>query len=163
MRWAIEYYEQATGVQPAEIFEDALKHDHPKLGGRLRRVLVGLLEHGRKLGGGLIEPMHDYPGLWEARAISESWLAREFFAWDGNTAILLHGYVKRAGQKASKSDMNSAYAYWQDYTKTHRVTPEVFEESQQVSTATGETQADRKSMGLEQAPAQSSVRKQEKE
>jgi hypothetical protein len=163
MRWAIEYYEQANGAQPAETFEDALKRDHPKLGGKMRRVLVGILEHGRKLGGGLIEPMHDYPGLWEARAISESWLAREFFAWDGNTAILLHGYVKRTGQKASKPDMNSAQAYWQDYIKMHRVSPEVSEEPQQLSASTGETQTGQEATGREQAPTQSGVRKREKE
>lgn len=128
MKWAIEYYEQTDGVQPAEVFEDGLKQAHPKLAGKLRRVFVGVLEHGRKLGGGYIEPMHDYPGLWEARTIAESWLAREFFAWDGNTAILLHGYVKRTGQKASISDMDSAQVYWQDYQKTHRVSPEAPEE-----------------------------------
>lgn len=125
MAWTIEYYEQADGAQPAETFEDTLKRDHPKLAGKLRRVLVAVREHGRRLGGGYIEPLHDYPDLWEARAIAASWLAREFFAWDGDTAILLHGYIKRSGQKASKSDIVSAHSYWQDYQATHRVSPEL--------------------------------------
>lgn len=155
MSWAIEYYEQGDGAQPAEVFEDALKHDHPKLAGKLRRVLVGVLEHGRRLGGGLIEPLHDYPGLWEARTISESWLAREFFAWDGNTAILLHGYVKRTGQKASKPDMNSARAYWQDCTATHRVSPEAPEEPERLTAGDAVTHASPEVTDIEQASTRS--------
>lgn len=124
MTWTIEYYEQADGAQPAETFEDALKRDHPKLAGKLRRVLVAVREHGRRLGGGYIEPLHDYPDLWEARTVAASWLAREFFAWDGDTAILLHGYIKRSGQKASTSDIVIAQSYWQDYQTTHHISPE---------------------------------------
>jgi hypothetical protein len=106
--------------------------------------------------------MHDYPGLWEARTISESWLAREFFAWDGNTAILLHGYVKRTGQKASKPDMNDAQAYWQDYTRTHRVSPEALEEPQQVSASDSKTQSSLEATDIAQASVRSGIGKKEK-
>ena len=139
MKWAVEYYEQTDGAQPAEIYEDALKRDHPKLAGKQRRVFVGVLEHGRRLGGGLIEPLHDYPGLWEARTIFDSWLAREFFAWDGDTAILLHGYVKRSGEVGSKPDMARAQTYWLDYQKTYRVSPEEPEEPQKPHMAVSDT------------------------
>lgn len=125
-KWAVEYYEQQDGTQPAEGYEIALKRDHPKLAGKQRRVFVGVLEHGRKLGGGLIEPLYGgYSNLWEARTIFESWLAREFFAWDGNTAILLHGYVKRVGREASTSEMDTAQTYRNDYLQTHRISLEV--------------------------------------
>jgi hypothetical protein len=147
MTWTIEYYEQENAVQPAEIFEDALKHAHPKLAGKLRRVLVAVQDHGRQLGGGLIEPLHGYPGLWEARTIFSGMLAREFFAWDGDTAILLHGYVKRVREPASQPDMQEAQTYWQDYQKNHRISPEEPEalepsdESQRFTTGTTATRA----------------------
>lgn len=116
-------------MQPAEVFEDALDLTHPKLAGKLQRVFDGVLEQGRKLGGGLIEPLHGYAALWEARAIFNGWLAREFFALDGNTAVLLHGYVKRVGQPASQGDMAQAQRYWQDYIKTRRLSPPKSEET----------------------------------
>jgi hypothetical protein len=71
------------------------------------------------LGGGIIEPCHDYKGLWEIRAIHGQWLGREFFGFDGNQVILLHGYVKKSGQAAIQKELDQAALYWQDYQKTH--------------------------------------------
>src|SRR5258708_7435895 len=109
MSWNIEYYEQDDGTQPGEVFEDWLDRTHAKLSGKLANIWVAVKSNGRQLGGGYIEPCHDFPGLWEARAIFNSMLAREFFGWDGNTAILLHGYVKRVREPASDADMSTAH------------------------------------------------------
>lgn len=121
---SIEYYEQADGTQPAEVFEDDLQTRYPKLLGKLIRAMDALEEHGRKLGGGLLEPCHSYAGLWELRAIFNQTLAREMLGFDGNRIILLHGYVKRAGEAASQKDLERAAAYWADYQRTRRISPE---------------------------------------
>jgi phage-related protein len=123
MAWMIEYYEQQDTTQPAEVFEDALTRRHMKLAGKLARIAVALQQHGHKLGGGLIEPCHGYNGLWEMRAISGQSLGREFFGFDGDRVVLLHGYVKRSRQEASKKDLAMAEKYWKEYSLTHKVSP----------------------------------------
>jgi hypothetical protein len=70
----------------------------------------------------LIEP-YGYPGVWEMRAIFSQTLARELFGFDDQRIVLLHGYLKRAGQPASDKDLTRAAAYWRDYLRTRRVSP----------------------------------------
>jgi hypothetical protein len=124
MSWTIEYFEQENLIQPAEIFEDELFSNHRKLAGKLAVVIKQLQQDGYRLGGGLIEKCRrDYPGLWEVRAIHSKVLAREFFGFDGQRIILLHGYVKQTGEPASESDMKKAFDYWQEYQRTHKVSP----------------------------------------
>jgi len=123
MPWVIEYFEQDDSVQPAEVFEDALDRQHPKLAGKLARIAIALRTQGHLLGGGLIEPCHGYAGLWEMRAIQNQWLGREFFGLDGSQVILLHGYVKRVGQKASIQDLDRAFAYLTNYRQTKMISP----------------------------------------
>jgi hypothetical protein len=121
MPWSIEYYEQGDTTQPAEVFEDLLQRGNPKLRGKLLRIAVALQDEGHRLGGGLIEPCHDYPGLWEMRTIFNGWLGREFFGFDDTRVVLLHGYVKRAGDAASAPNFATAHAYWMAYVSTRRV------------------------------------------
>jgi phage-related protein len=123
MAWTVEYYEQDDAVQPAEVFEDALAKEHPKLAGKLARIAEALQTHGHQLGGGFVERCHGYAGLWEIRVIHNQWLGREFFGFDADRVVLLHGYVKRAGQKASTRDLDRAFACWTDYQRTHRISP----------------------------------------
>ena len=122
--WVVEYFEQQDSAQPAEVFEDAVYHKYPKLAGKLARIAVAVEANGPQLGGGLIEPCHGYPGLWEMRAIFGQTLARELFGFEGQRIILLHGYIKRAGQKASSKDLARAAEYLRDYQHTHRISPE---------------------------------------
>lgn len=42
---------------------------------------------------------------------------REFYV----TLLLLHGYIKRGGQEASKRDLDLAFDYWNDYKQTRKV------------------------------------------
>lgn len=56
MRWTVEYYEQADGVQPAEVFEDQLDLDHPRLAAKLAHIAEEMERYGSQLGGGYIEP-----------------------------------------------------------------------------------------------------------
>ncbi len=119
----IEYFEQEDTTQPAEVFEDALDAGHPRLSGKLLRVTHELQSYGYQLGGGYIEKCHDYEGLWEIRVIHSGTLAREFFGFDGERIVLLHGYIKRTGQPASAHDLKKAFAYWVEYMRTRYVSP----------------------------------------
>lgn len=86
-------------------------------------------QSGHQFGGGLIEPCHNFKGMWEMRAIWSQWLGRELFGFDGDRIVLLHGYVKRGGQEASKKELTTAFAFWQDYNITHKVSPVEEEQS----------------------------------
>ena len=123
MKWTIEYFEQVDGTQPAEVFEDALDETYPKLSGKLLRLVEQLQFYGHQLGGGYIEKCHDYQGMWEIRVIHSGTLAREFFGFDGERIVLLHGYTKRIGQVASAYDLSRAFTYWTVYMRTRRVSP----------------------------------------
>jgi hypothetical protein len=123
MRWTIEYFERGDTTQPAEIFEDALLASHPKLRGKLLQVTDELEYNGPRLGGGYIEKCHDYEGMWEIRVIHSRTLAREFFGFDKERIVLLHGCTKRTGQPASVYDLEKAFGYWTEYMRTHRVSP----------------------------------------
>ncbi|HLX39167.1 MAG TPA: type II toxin-antitoxin system RelE/ParE family toxin [Ktedonobacteraceae bacterium] len=126
----IEYFEQEDTIQPAEVYEDALDGTHPKLAGKLLQVTEQLQFYGHQLGGGFIEKCHDYKGIWEIRVIHSGTLAREFFGFDGERIVLLHGYIKRTGQPASISDLKKAFSYWTEYLRTHRISPVQEEENE---------------------------------
>jgi hypothetical protein len=123
MKWKIEYFEQEDTNQPAEIFEDKLDNTHPQLSGKLLRIAAMLPYYGHQLGGGYIEKCHNYEGLWEIRVIHGGTLAREFFGFDREHIVLLHGYVKRTGQPASAYDLKQAFGYWVEYLHTRHVSP----------------------------------------
>jgi hypothetical protein len=141
MQWTIEYYEQADGVQPAELFEDALDRTNPKLAGKLILIADELEQWGPRLGGGYIEPCHNFAGLWEMRGIHNKWLGRELFGFDNARIIFLHGYVKRTGEEASRKDLAKAMTFWQDYIKSRRVSPVEEEQDESVSTTPPEASA----------------------
>jgi hypothetical protein len=61
--------------------------------------------------------------LWEIRAIDAKTLARELFGFDGSRIVLLYGYVKQTGEPASEKELGLAAGYWQEYQRTHTVSP----------------------------------------
>jgi hypothetical protein len=123
MKWIVSYFEQENTVQPAEVFEDELYRANPKFLGKLLYIHDQLKEYGHQFGGGYVEKCHDYQRLWEIRIIQSNRLVREFFGFDGEHIVLLHGYVKSVGQSASKRDLNMAYSYWTEYLRTRLVSP----------------------------------------
>lgn len=123
MKWTIDYFEQEDTIQPAEVFEDALIITHPQLRGKLLRVITALQYYGHQLGGGYIEKCRNYEGMWEIRIIYSGTLGREFFGFDKERIVLLHGYVKRTGQPASAYDLQKAFGYWTEYMRTRRISP----------------------------------------
>ena len=94
------YFEQEDTTQPAEIFENMLSARYSQILGKLFRVTDDLEMYGHRLGGGYIEKCRDLQGLWEIRIIYSGTLVREFFGFDRERIVLLHGYVKRVGQPA---------------------------------------------------------------
>jgi hypothetical protein len=119
----VEYFEQVDGTQPAEVFEDELFSTNKKMVGKLLQIIDLLKERGPQLGGGYIEKCRGYQGLWEIRIIYSDKLARGLFGFDGQRIVLLHGYLKRVGQPASKHDLDLAHQYWAEYLKTRLVSP----------------------------------------
>ncbi len=132
MKWAIEYFEQEDITQPAEVFENALARRDIRFAGKLARVIAEVAAYGHQLGGGYIEKCHDYKGLWEIRIIHNRALARMFFGFDGERIVLLHGYTKRVGQRASAHDLEIAFAYWIEYQRTHHLSPTQEEDNEQI-------------------------------
>ena len=47
----------------------------------------------------------------------------EFFGFDKERIVLLHGYAKRTGQPASTYDLEKAFTYWREYLRTRCVSP----------------------------------------
>jgi hypothetical protein len=47
----------------------------------------------------------------------------EYFGFDNERIVMLHGYTKRTGQPASAYDMEKAFSYWKEYMRTRRVSP----------------------------------------
>lgn len=123
MKWTIEYFEQADTTQPAEVFEDDLDSQYPKLSGKLMRIVVELKLYGHQLGGGYVEKCREYEGIWEVRVIYSGMLAREFFGFDSDRIVLLHGYIKRVGEPTSERDMKRAFTYWIEYMRTRHISP----------------------------------------
>src|SRR5712692_3481831 len=123
MKWTIEYFEQEDTKQPAELFEDELDRTYPELLGKLLQITDQLVVEGNQLGGGYIEKCHHHKGLWEIRAIYSGALAREFFGFDRERIVLLHGYVTRTGQPASVVDLKKAFTYWMEYMHTRHISP----------------------------------------
>jgi hypothetical protein len=132
MEWTIEYFEQTDTVQPAEIFEDALDAANSKLAGKLARITGELQSYGHQLGGGYIEKCHDYEGMWEMRVIHGRVLAREFFGFDRNRIVLLHGYIKHTGEPASTRDLKKAFTCLTEYHRTRLVSPIQEENNEQI-------------------------------
>ena len=130
MKWTIEYFEQLDSTQPAEVFEDTLVAIYPKLRGKLLQITDNLEYYGHHMGGGYIEKCHDYKGMWEIRVIHSRTLVREFFGFDNERIVMLHGYIKRTGQPASAHDLEKAFGFWKEYMQTRRLSPVQEEENE---------------------------------
>jgi hypothetical protein len=126
--WSIEYFEMESGVQPAEVFEDGLEastdRDERKLSGKLLRVAGEVASKGHLVGGGYVEPCHEAPGIWQMKASVGRKRGREFFAFDGRRAILLHGAVKGPRTPTPAGDYELAVQYLEEYQRTGRISPE---------------------------------------
>ncbi|TAM74536.1 hypothetical protein EPN44_10905 [bacterium] len=116
----IEYFEQASGTQPAELFEDGVP---PRLAGKLARFSQAAAESGISLGGGYFEKCHSHSDLYEIRARLGNDLGREFCLIDGDRLVLLSGVLKRVGEPTPSKAFEEALAYSDEYKRTRKVSP----------------------------------------
>lgn len=131
-RWSIEYFEMADGTQPAEGFEDTLarsaNRDEVRLAGKLVRLAGQVEEKGMRVGGGYVESCHDAPGVWQMKADVGGRRGREFFAFDDDRAVLLHGVTKGPREPTPQGAYRTAMSYLEQYRRTRRISPEEAED-----------------------------------
>jgi hypothetical protein len=99
-------------------------HDETRIGGKLIRVADLLAEKGPLAGGGYVEKCHEAPGVWQMKADAGSRRGREFFAFDGQRVVLLHGAAKEARTPTPIGEYQVAMRYLDEYKRTGRVSPE---------------------------------------
>lgn len=122
--YSVEYFERASGNQPAENWEDGTA---AKLRGKLFRYRAAVASYGTQLGGGIIQKCHAHPDLYELRVRHHKNLAREFCTIDGDRLVMLDGIVKPDGQQTPPAAITQASGHLQEYKTTRRVSPLVQE------------------------------------
>ena len=121
MDWDIVYYEEASGRQPGEVFEDSIPK---KLAGKLNRFAIAVSKEKFALGGGYFEACHGFPDLFEIRAQVGDDLGRQFCTVDGNRLVLLSGLIKKARNPSPQTAFVEAAAYLADYVLSKKISPE---------------------------------------
>ena len=118
MAWNIKYFQKVDGSVPAVDFEDSIPE---KMMAKLHVWLESIAESEGKIGGGRFEKCHGLPDLWEVRVRLGYQLGRELCTRDGDSLILLHGFVKPNGTPSPPAELNTAMVYLEEYRATKRV------------------------------------------
>lgn len=95
------FYRTDAGNEPVREWLKSLTRDEKRIIGED----IKTAQFGWPLGMPLIRKLER--GLWEVRSNTHHGIARVIFAVDGNTMMLLHGFVKKS-QKTSLDDLNTA-------------------------------------------------------
>ncbi len=131
MLWRLEYFEEDSGEQPAEVFEDALDEssdpDERRIAGKLMRIAELAAELGPHAGGGYVEKCGSY-AVWQLKADAGSRRGREFFGFDADRIVLLSGVVKGPREPTPSFAYEEAQRHWETYLRTRRVSPEETDE-----------------------------------
>jgi len=98
---AVAFYVSAGGNEPVREWLLGLERDDRKVVGRD----IKTAQYGWPLGMPLIRKLE--PGLWEVRSHLRVGIARVLFTVDGETMVLLHGFVKKS-QKTPAADLKTA-------------------------------------------------------
>jgi phage-related protein len=98
---AVAFYVSAAGNEPVREWLLGLDRDDRKAVGRD----IKTAQYGWPLGMPLIRKLE--PGLWEVRSHLRAGIARVLFTVDGETMVLLHGFVKKS-QKTPAADLKTA-------------------------------------------------------
>lgn len=95
------FYGTAAGNEPVcEWLLNLRREDRRTVGQDIKTA-----QYGWPLGMPLIRKLG--PGLWEVRSRLTEGIARVLFTVDGDTMVLLHGFVKKS-QKAPATDLRTA-------------------------------------------------------
>jgi phage-related protein len=98
---AVVFYRTDAGNEPVREWLKSLNRgDKRTIGEDIKTA-----QFGWPLGMPLIRKLER--GLWEVRSNLRQGIARVLFTVDGNTMILLHGFVKKS-QKTPLTDLNTA-------------------------------------------------------
>jgi phage-related protein len=97
----VAFYRTDAGNEPVREWLKGLNREDKKTIGED----IKTAQFGWPLGMPLIRKLER--GLWEVRSNIESGVARVLFTVDGNTMILVHGFVKKS-QKTPLTDLNTA-------------------------------------------------------
>jgi phage-related protein len=97
----VAFYVSAAGREPVREWLLGPSRDDRKAVGRD----IKTAQYGWPLGMPLIRKLE--PGLWEVRSRLAAGIARVLFAVDGQTMVLLHGFVKKS-QKTPTADLKTA-------------------------------------------------------
>lgn len=98
---SVAFYVSAAGREPVREWLLGPSRDDRKAVGRD----IKTAQYGWPLGMPLIRKLE--PGLWEVRSRLAAGIARVLFAVDGQTMVLLHGFVKKS-QKTPTADLKTA-------------------------------------------------------
>jgi phage-related protein len=98
---SVAFYATAAGNEPVRAWLLELSRDDWRAVG----FDIKTAQYGWPLGMPLIRKLE--PGLWEVRSHIGSGIARVLFTVDGNTMVLLHGFVKKS-QKTPAADLKTA-------------------------------------------------------
>ena len=116
MDWEIEYYRKDNGDVPVEDFLLTLD---PKLRAKAYSDIMLLKRLGINIRAPYSSPIKGdkYRGLFELRTKFSSDITRIFyFLFDGNTFVLLHGFVKKSN-KTPERELKQALNYKLDYER----------------------------------------------
>jgi phage-related protein len=98
---SVAFYVSAVGNEPVREWLLGLTRDDRKAVGRD----VKTAQYGWPLGMPLIRKLE--PGLWEVRSHLAGGIGRVLFTVDGQTMVLLHGFVKKS-QKTPAAELKTA-------------------------------------------------------
>lgn len=118
MKWNVIYYQKESGEEPVADFIASLPSKHRAKALWEVRLLV-------EYGTALREPYsksiqgEKYKGLFELRVQQGNDISRIFYFLPvGNTFILLHGFIKKAGKTPTR-ELDTALRYMQDYQRRY--------------------------------------------
>ncbi len=102
-RLTVRFYIGASGSEPVREWLKSLPHDErQEIGTDIKTV-----QFGWPVGMPVVD--HIGGGIWEVRSRLSTRIARVLFALDGNTMMLLHGFIKK-DRKTPKPDLDLARA-----------------------------------------------------
>lgn len=108
IRLNVVFFRTETASEPVRKWLKSLSASHKKaIGEDIKTV-----QFGWPLGMPLVEKIEPY--LWEVRCHVPDGIARVLFTVDGQTMILLHGFIKKA-RKIPQSEINTARARLKQY------------------------------------------------
>jgi phage-related protein len=93
----VVFYRSQAGIEPVRRWLTSLdRSDRKAVGEDIKTA-----QYGWPLGMPLIRKLE--PGLWEVRSHITRGIARVVFAVDGDTMVLLHGFVKKSQKTAASA------------------------------------------------------------